>query len=139
MSEDRKQTVLEFIEPRLVRVRFQGTVDLVEAKRIYDFIEDKVKDQPYFLNEYVIGELEGATPEGRGHAAERLKLLPQRAIAIIGGSFAQRTLGKLVLKASIMLDGSAKTNVGSTFNTEREAREWLEAYASERDAELASR
>jgi hypothetical protein len=139
MNQDDNQTVLEFIEPRLVRVRFQGLVDLPEATRIYDFIESKVKDQPYFLNEYIIENLGGATPEGRGHAAARLKRLPQRAIAIIGGSFAQRTLGKLVLKASIMLDGSGKTNVGSTFKTEGEAREWLEAYASARDAEFAAR
>lgn len=139
MNENQNRTILEFDAPRLVRVRFQGLVDLAEARRIYDFMESKVKDQPYFLNEYIIAGLEGATPEGRGHAAERLKLLPQRAIAIIGGTFAQRTLGKLVLTASIMLDGSSKANVGSTFKTEEEAREWLRAYAAERDAELAQR
>lgn len=138
MNNDNK-TVLEFIEPRLVRVRFQGLVDLPEAKRIYDFIESKVKDQPYFLNEYNIEQMEGATPEGRGHAAERLKTLPQRAIAIVGGSFAQRTLGKLVLKASLMLDVSGKNNVGSMFKTEGEARAWLNAYAAARDAEITDR
>jgi hypothetical protein len=137
MSEDRKQTQLEFVAPRLVRVRFKGVVDLEDAKRIYDFIEARVKDEPYFLNEYLIDELEAATPDARGHAAERLKLLPQRAIALIGGTFAQRTLGKLVLKASIMLDGSTKNNVGSTFKTEEEARAWLDAYAAARNAEMA--
>lgn len=135
MSESRKQSELEFVVPRTVRVHFRGQIDLEESRRIQDFIEAQVKDQPYFLYKAIILDLEGATPDGRGHAADRLKELPQRAIAIIGGSFAQRVLVNLVLKASIMLDRSAKKNVGSTFKTEAEADVWLAAYAAARDAE----
>jgi len=137
MSASRIRSELEFIEPRCVRVQMRGQVDLEESTRIMDFIAAVVKDQPYFLYKVLISELDGATPDGRGQAADRLKDLPQRAIAIIGGSFAQRVLVNLVLKASIMLDRSAKNNVGSTFKTEAEADTWLAAYAAARDAEAA--
>lgn len=135
MNESRKQSLLEFVEPRCVRVHFRGEIDLEESTRIMDFIEAKVKGEPYFLYKAIITEIEGATPDGRGHAADRLKDLPQRAIAIIGGSFAQRVLVNLVLKASIMLDRSANKNLGSTFKTEEEADVWLAAYASAREAD----
>ena len=137
MSENRKQSGLDFVPPRTVRVHFRGQIDLEESQRLHDFIEAKVKNEPYFLYKAIILDLDGATPDGRGHAADRLKELPQRAIAIIGGSFAQRVLVNLVLKASIMLDRSAKKNVGSTFKTEAEADAWLADYAAARDAELA--
>lgn len=137
MNESRKRSHLEFVEPRKVRIHFRGEIDADESKRIMDFVEAKVKGEPYFLFEAFLSEIEGATPDGRGHAADRLKELPQRAIAMVGGTFAQRVLVNLVLKASIMLDRSSKKNVGSSFKTEEEADAWLAAYAAAREAEQA--
>jgi len=129
MSEQSKKALLEYAEPRLVTVRFYGTVDLVEAARVMDFIEGAVGDQPYFLFEAFMDGMVAATPEGRGHAADRLRALPPRAIAIVGGSFTQRVLGKLVLTASIMLDRGNRNNEGAVFKDHDEAQKWLQRYA----------
>jgi hypothetical protein len=132
MSDASQKSEFELVEPRLVSIRFRGVVDLDEAKRVMDFIETHVKNEPFFLFEAVMTGMTGATPEGRGHAADRLRTLPERAIAIVGGSFMQRTLGKLVLTASMMLDKSGRRNAGSVFADESEARAWLREYAQSR-------
>jgi len=135
MSEKPEKALLEHTEPRLVTVRYYGTVDLAEAARVMDFIEGAVGGQPYFLFEAFMDGMVGATPEGRGHAAERLRALPQRAIAIVGRSFTKRVLGKLVLTASIMLDRGNKNNEGAVFKEHDEAQKWLQRYARACEAE----
>jgi hypothetical protein len=125
------QSELELVEPRLVSIRFQGLFDADEANRVMDFIGQHVEGEPYFLFEAVMPGMTGATPEARSIAATRLKGLPQRGFAIIGGSFSQRLLAKLVLTASIMLDPGR--NTGAFFKDSQSGRKWLREYAAKQD------
>lgn len=136
MSTERAWVEFEFIEPCLVSIRIHGKFDADAATEVLDKIEAKVAGKPYFLLESFMTHIDGATPEARRISAERLNSLPDRAIAIVGGSFAQRLLAKLIITATAFL-GKGK-NTGSFFTDSESARKWLQEYAAQRDAKQAS-
>lgn len=132
MSDEPQTTDFEYVEPHLVSVRFHGQLESEEVGRVFDRIEAAVTGKPFFLLEVIMTHISGVTPDARRVAAERLNLLPPRAIAVVGGSFAQRILAKLVLTASMMLQRE-KTE-GSIFDDQESARAFLRAYAEKRQA-----
>lgn len=127
----------EFIEPCLIVLKIHGFFDVESATDTIQKMEDAVMGKPYFLLESDMSMIDGASPEARATVIQGLNRLPARAIAVIGGSFGQRVLGRLIIKAAVLL---GKTNtVGKFFSTKEAAREWLFHYAAERDAELAEK
>lgn len=122
----------EFIEPCLVSIRIHGKFDEQRASEVLDKIESKVAGKPYFLLEAFMTHIDGATPEARRISAERLNKLPERAIAIVGGGFAQRLIAKLIITATSFLGKG--DNIGSYFSDSESARKWLWDYAAQRDA-----
>ena len=69
------------------------------------------------------------SPEARRIAAERFLKLPDRAIAMVGGGFAQRLFAKLVLTAVSMLSRNPR-NASEFFQDVESARTWLREYAA---------
>ena len=127
---------IDYVSERLVRVRVHGRIDGEEAAMLMDGLEAHVVDQPYFMLLAVITNITGVTPEGRRTAAERLRRLPRRIIAIVGGGFAQRTTAKLVLTAITVLGHRTKTT-GAFFEDEARAQAWLEEQAAHHAAQHA--
>jgi hypothetical protein len=97
-----------------------------------DAIESHVANEPYLLLEADMSHIDGATPEARKIAADRLDALPDRAIAVVGGSFAQRIIAKLVLTALSMLGRKGRSEA-RFFSDSQSARNWLNEYATQRD------
>lgn len=131
-------TELDLLGPRFICLRLHGTFTEEEAVAVWDAIEEHVKDEPYFLLETHMSDVDGASPEARRISAEKLRRLPRRAIAIVGGGFAQKIIAKLVLTAVSMLDGG-NLNVAKFFPDSDSARVWLKSYSQERDAEVAAK
>lgn len=123
MSNEPGRTEHAFVEPCLVEVKFFGVLEGPELDTLFDWMEAKVAGLPYFLIEADMSAISGAKPEARKLAADRLRSMPDFAIALVGGSFAQRIIAKLVLTAIEMLS-KGKTKAG--FFKDREAsRAWL--------------
>jgi hypothetical protein len=81
---------------------------------------------PYFLLEVDISAMDGATPEARRASAKLFREMPPLAFAVLGGTFAQRTIAKIVLKASEMLQKD-NGQVSAFFADSESARGWLES------------
>jgi SpoIIAA-like len=133
MSMRPQRTDFEYVPPRLVSIRFHGTLDEEEARAVMDAIESQVATEPYLLLEADMSAIEGATPEARKIAADRLDRLPSRAIAVVGGSFAQRIIAKLVLTAVSMLGRKGRNEV-RFFSDRESARTWLYEYGTQQEA-----
>ena len=124
-------TDFAFEPPFLVHVRFRGVLDMEELGAVFDRVSEKVEGQPYLLVQVEWEEIDKVTPEARRLAAERLQALPDHAIAIVGGNFAQRAIARLVLTATAMLNGG-RTKSGF-FKDNDGARAWLLETASAHD------
>ncbi|MEM9453238.1 MAG: STAS/SEC14 domain-containing protein [Myxococcota bacterium] len=129
-------TDFEVLGPRFIHLGLHGKFTADEATAVFDAIEERVKDEPYFLLEVDMSDVKGASPESRRISAEKLGSLPPRAIAIVSQSFAQRMIAKLVLTAVSLL-GDRHKNVSQYFSTQAEAHEWLLAYDKEQSDKLA--
>jgi hypothetical protein len=129
MTDKPARIDVKYLDKRLVRVQVFGKLDGEEAGMLMDAVESHVADEPYFMLQTVISHVDGATPSARRTAADRLRQMPPRFIAIVGGSFAQRTTAKLVLTATTLLGSRAKTK-GAFFEDEEEARAWLREQAA---------
>ncbi len=129
MSEDDGSTGFAFIEPCLVQARFVGNLRGPELTELFDQIDARVQQLPWFLIEAHMGEISSASPDARRLAAERLGRLPKFAIAVVGGSFAQRMIAKLVLTAHEMLRRSGMKS--AFFKTDTEAQAWLWEHAKQ--------
>ncbi|MEX1368450.1 MAG: STAS/SEC14 domain-containing protein [Nannocystaceae bacterium] len=119
-------TEFEVVEPAFVSVRFHGSLDVDEALAVFDAIDEAVAGESYCLMEAFMTHIEGASPEARRVSAERLKTIPHMAMAVVGGSFAQRMLAKLVLTAVNMI-GSHEL-VAKFFKDSESARAWLREF-----------
>ncbi len=119
----------EWVGPVSVRSKSRGVLQEDETSEFLDAVEAQVKDAPYFLWEVDVTELTGMTASTRRIVAERLQRLPDRAIAVLGAKFAQRTLAKLVFTAVAMLDRSGRINEREFFNDTESAQAWLNARA----------
>lgn len=131
--------VFEWVGPRSVRSKSQGVLQDDETSEFLDVVESVVKSEPYFLWEVDVTELTGMTPTTRRAVADRLQRLPDRAIAIVGAKFAQRTLAKLVFTAVAMLDRSGRKNERSFFNDSESAQVWLNERAANFEASASSK
>lgn len=124
----------EHIPPRLVSVKFDGPLEVDGATEAMDKMEAAIGQEPYFLMEVIVEGLEGVSAEARRVSAERVGRLPSRSIAIVGGTFAQRVVAKLVLTAIVTL-GRGKTKAATRiFDDSASARAWLMASAAEWEA-----
>ena len=98
----------------------------VLLQQVLDFSEGF----PYLLLEIDISEMTGASPEARRVSSKLFNQMPPIAFALVGGTFAQRTLAKLVIKAVEVLRGKGRL-VSSFFATTEEALEWMEGQGRE--------
>ena len=117
------QNDFEFVPPCLVHVAFRGVLDTDDLGAVFDRVSEAIAGQGYLLVQVEWGEVEKVTPEARRLAAERLKVLPDHAIAIVGGNFGQRAIARLVLTAAQMLT-PGRTRSGF-FKDNDSARAWL--------------
>ena len=129
-----RTTDFEIVEPGFVSVRFHGRLEADETGAVFDCITEAIEGRPFFVLEAFMDDIDGMTPEARRVAAERLRRLPDRAFAIIGGSFAQKIIAKLVMTAVSML-GRSDRNIARFFDDKEAARSWLREYAARRNAD----
>lgn len=118
------RTIVDFEPPHLVSLVLNGQVEEAQLAEAFDRIEIYVGALPYYQLEIQLDGVHGATPEARRLAAERMKALPERSMAVVGGSFAQRALANLFLKAARLLEGQ-RSNDYRLCKTPEESREWL--------------
>jgi len=123
----------EWLGPRYVRSKSVGELQDDETVAFLDAVEEQIKSEPYFIWEMNVADLTGLTAATRRTMADRLQRLPDRAIAIVGAQFTQRTLVKLVLTAVALLDKSQRNNKKAFFPDSASAEVWLKDYASSHD------
>ncbi|MEX1369101.1 MAG: STAS/SEC14 domain-containing protein [Nannocystaceae bacterium] len=123
----------DWLERNLFLSHNFGDLKEDETRCLLDIIEDKIKDDPYFLWMVDVVDLTGMSPSARRICAERLRRLPDRAIAIVNAKFSQRILVKLVLTAVAMLDSTQRNNEVSFFEDRESAKAWLLDYAQRRE------
>lgn len=115
---------LECVPPNLVSLRFQGDLGRDDIYAIFERIEPWIAGKPFWLFEVDISGLSQATQEARRAAAERIGKTPAYAMALCGGSLAQRALATLFLKVSELFSGNRE--IVHKFVKDREsARAWL--------------
>ena len=131
MSPRPKTATVEFDPPHLVSVTFFDVIDEDQVMEAFDRVEAHVGLHSFYLLELHTHEIAGATPAGRRLAAERMKALPERAMTVVGGNFAQRTLANLLLKAAQVLERE-RDNEYRICRTPEESRAWLEERARTR-------
>lgn len=123
----------ELVEPRYIRLRFLGEMDAPQMEALMEAMEESVGDEPYFLLEADVRAVKAVSAEARRIAAERFLRLPDRAIAMVGGGFAQRLFAKLVLTAVYMLSRNPR-NASEFFQDAESAQAWLRQYAAKYEA-----
>lgn len=126
-------TDFEIVEPGFISVRFHGRLEAEETRAVFSLITEAIQGRPFFVLEAVMDDIDGMTPEARRVAAEHLRRLPDRAFAVVGGSFAQKIIAKLVLTAVSMI-GRSDRNIARFFPDKESAREWLREYVATRTA-----
>lgn len=118
----------EWLGPSSVRSSSRGELQEDETRAFMEAIEKKVSGNAYFTWEVDVTELTGMAAAARRVCAEHLRRLPDRAIAVVGGKFAQKILVKLVTTAVSMLDPTQRNNVVSFFPNSESAQAWLHEY-----------
>lgn len=126
-----RPAIVDFDPPRLVSITFYDMVDEDQVMEAFDRVESLVGRLPFYLLELHTKEIAGATPLGRRMAAERMRALPERAMTVVGGDFAQRTLANLLVKAAQVLERE-RNNDYKICKTTEESRAWLEERAAAR-------
>ncbi len=120
----------EWVEPRLVSASPRGKLQADDTQAFFEVVEARIQNEPYFLWEVNVSELDGMTASARRIAADSLVRLPDRAIAVVGGKFAEKILAKLVLTAVTILDSTPRNNQVSFFTDSDSARAWLHDYGA---------
>ena len=117
---------LELVSPRFIRVKVWGDFGGDVVHKLFDVIDEHVKDQPFWLFEADISELGHADPSARRAAAERIGQTPEYSLAIFGGGLAQRAVALLFLKVAELF--ATKRDVSHSFTKDqRAAAAWLQA------------
>ncbi|MEM7160741.1 MAG: hypothetical protein AAF799_48355 [Myxococcota bacterium] len=111
--------------PNRARVKVYGNIEEAEISRVLMQVLDFSQGTDFLMLEIDISEMTGATPEARRVSAKIFGEMPAMAFALVGGSFSQRALAKLVLKAVELLRGK-KRQVVSFFKESEPAVSWLE-------------
>ncbi|MCA9704597.1 MAG: STAS/SEC14 domain-containing protein [Myxococcales bacterium] len=105
-------------------ISFDGTITEDQARYLLQQTADHSAGLPYVLMTVDISRMDKATPESRRVSAQIMKQMPPRVIAVIGGTFSQRIVSKLVLKATEILGGGLQAS--AFFRDEDEAKVWLD-------------
>jgi hypothetical protein len=115
---------LEHVPPNLVRLDMNGDVGGDDINAIFERFEPWIAGLPFWLFEVNISGLGQVSQEARRIAAERIGKTPGYAMALFGGSLAQRAIATLVLKLSELFSGSRE--VSHAFHKDAAAaRAWL--------------
>jgi hypothetical protein len=115
---------LQHVPPHLVSLKVHGDLEADDILAIFGRIEPWIAGQPFWLFEVDITDLGQANPEARRTAAERIGRTPDYALALFGGSLAQRAIATLFLKLSELF--SSGRDVSSRFVKDATtARTWL--------------
>lgn len=129
---------LEFVSPRLVRVKMMGDFEGDAIHKLFDVIDGHVKGEPFWLFEVDISELGHASPSARRAGAERIGLTPEYSMALFGGSLAQRAISMLFLKVAELFSG--KRDVSNTFTKDQaSAYAWLQEESKRRLEQLGAK
>jgi len=121
-------------DPCFAHLKFEGRITEAQIDALFTPLVVRASELPYVLMTVDITEMSGASPESRRQTAKLMEEIPPRAIAVIGGTFSQRMVSKLVLKATELL---GKTRQISAFFAEPDAaRTWLEEQGGVFDAEI---
>lgn len=116
--------------PNRAWVKAFGKIEEDDIAALLQQVLDYAEGFPYLLLEINISEMTGATPEARRVSSKLFNQMPPIAFALVGGTFAQRTLAKLVIKAVEVLRGKGRL-VSAFFASSEEAVEWLEMQGRE--------
>lgn len=113
--------------PHYAWIKFENRISEEQAGRLLQQVLDHSAELPFVLMTVDIEDMAGASPESRRVSAQIMKKMPRRAIAVIGGSFSQRVVSKLVLTATEILGGGRQ--VSAFFKDPSLVRAWLDAQA----------
>jgi hypothetical protein len=126
---------LEHVPPQLVRLKFEGDLGGDDVHAIFERIEPWIKGKSFWLFEIDISRLGQASLEARRAAAERIGKTPEYAMALFGGSLAQRAVATLFLKLSELFSGNR--DIAHKFVKDAAAaREWLLEEGRRRSAKV---
>ena len=116
-----------FRPPNKGRLKVIGMVDAEQLSGVWESALASAKDLPYFLLEADITEMDGQSPEARKATIKYFHSLPPFAIAVVASTFAQRAIGKLVIKASrILSTNQGNLQASDFFKDSVQANEWLD-------------
>src|SRR5215210_842293 len=115
-----------FEEPDIIYMKFGAgatTEDSLELLR-RQLLMAQGKKLLFFLID--AEELDNIAPEGRRAVAETLKEIPLRGMAVIKAPLKAKVVTKLVITAINLFRRDSNLNPVSFFDTEDEAREWID-------------
>jgi hypothetical protein len=115
-----------FESPDIIRMQLVGEVSLEEGKAINARHKELAIGLSYFFYLIDLSRLQSIPAVVRKEAAETLKELPLHGTAIYGASLAARVVAKLLLTAVNLVRPDRKNNPVQFFETEGEARVWID-------------
>lgn len=133
MAELSDRITLEHVPPNLVSLKFEGDLARGDIEAIFDRIDPWVAGKPFWLFEVDISRLGQAGVDARRAAAERIGRTPAYAMALCGGSLAQRAIATLFLKLSELFSGN-RDIVHKFVKDRADARAWLQDEGRRRSA-----
>jgi len=116
--------------PNRAWIKVYGKIQEDEISAVLEEVLAFSEKLTYLLLEIDISDMSGATPEARRVSAKLFNQMPPIAYALVGGTFTQRALAKLVLKAVELLRGKER-QVFSFFPTSEGAIKWLDMQSRE--------
>lgn len=123
---DEQQGEFRFNPPNKGWIKVYGKISVEQISDVLQRAVEASAGLSYFLLEVDISDMDGATPEARRVSAKFFKEMPPFAFAVLGGTFAQRTIAKLVLKATEMLHKDNRL-ISEFFADIASANVWLDA------------
>ena len=115
-----------FEAPDIIRMQLVGEVSLEEGKAINASHKEAAIGLSHFFYLIDLSKLQNIPAVVRKEAAETLKELPLQGTAIYGAPLAARVVAKLLLTAVNLVRSDRKKNPVQFFETEGEARIWIE-------------
>lgn len=115
---------LSFEDPDLVRVVFDGEVDLKQLYEMNDLVREFKASRGTI---YLVADARkglGFSAEARKAVSDDPKLSPYAATAFFGASFAMKTIVNMLNRAMALM-GRSTGGVMTFVDTEEEARAWV--------------
>ncbi|MEM9453239.1 MAG: hypothetical protein AAGF11_03615 [Myxococcota bacterium] len=117
-----------FMPPHKGRLKVIGMVDAEQLSGVWGAALASAEGLPFFLLEADISEMDGQSPDARRATIKYFHSLPPFAIAVVAKTFAQRAIGKLVIKASRLLaTDQGNLEASDFFKNSEQANEWLDS------------